>query len=648
MEETKNCPYCDEVIKVNAIKCKHCGSILTDHGIPGGETTSLTEIKIALTNRFEILEEIGRGGMASVYKAIQKNLNRIVALKAIHKNLIHYKEFLERFHREALLSASLNHPNIVTIFDQGAENGIHYISMEYIEGLDLHHIIQDKGRLKIEEAINIIAPIALALDYAHNKGIVHRDIKSSNIIITSDGRPMLTDFGIAHAVTATKLTQSGMIIGTPDYMSPEQAINGQVDAQSDLYSLGVVLYESITGDLPFKGDTPVSTIYKIINDKVEPINKTVPDAPKWLGSIINKILAKNKKNRFKTGKEFSRALRAKQVQTDDLQISDNETIKITTNEFEKIKKRYHPLLYKKNIFAIASICILLVFVGYFLYDRDYFPFNNGTIEETDWGSLNEFERKRVQLLEEEGDLLFESGSIITPPGKNAAEKYFEALKIHPGNKHAEEKLKNISGILETDINKLNNNNKLKEAKELLLIAQKYFPSNTSLSGLSKQIKINELELQTGKFLFTDPLKAFNICKEIKTLDPNNSYMESVLPEIKNNLIKKADADFERENYKEALKNYDEVKNAFGADDYVEQMISKCNSKIEEVNIVKVPNLIGLNIQSTLSTLSKYGLLKGKVSEIISSEQNKGKVINQIPRAGTKTKKGNQVNLIIGK
>jgi hypothetical protein len=181
-----------------------------------------------------------------------------------------------------------------------------------------------------------------------------------------------------------------------------------------------------------------------------------------------------------------------------------------------------------------------------------------------------------------------------------------------------------------------------------LSAQQFFPSKASYSNLLNQIKIRELEFKAGGYLFQDPLEAYNICKEIKTLDPDNSYVESVLPEIKNNFIKKGDLDFEKENFREALKGYIEVKNVFGMDDYLEEMISKCNSKIEEANIVSVPNLVGLNIQNAGVTLSKYGLLKGKVSEIISSEQNRGKVINQIPKAGTKAKKGNQVNLIIGK
>ena len=648
MEETKHCPYCDEIIRANAIKCKHCGSILTDHAVPTGEITPESQVKAALANRFEILEEVGRGGMASVYKAVQKNLNRTVALKVIHKNLVHYKEFLERFHREAQLSASLNHPNIVTIYDQGSENGIHYISMEYLEGLDLHHLIRDKGRLSTEESINIIAPVAEALDYAHNKGIIHRDIKSSNIIITSDGRAILTDFGIAHAVTATKLTQSGMIIGTPDYMSPEQAISGQVDAQSDLYSLGVVIYECITGDLPFKGETPVSTIYKIINEKIEPVNKIVPDAPKWIGTVINKVLAKNKKNRFISGKEFSKALRAKQEQKEDFSASDNETIKITTKEFENVKKKYHPLLYRKNIFAIAAISVLLVVLGYFLYDNGYFPFSREANEGTNWESLNEFEKKRVQLLLEEGDMLFERGKYIEPAGENAAEKFADAVKINTGNQHASERLEQISGMIEKDLKTSVEKNDFAKAKKIISSAELYFPSSAAFKSYSDQIKIKELEIEAGKYLYTDPVRTYNICKEIKALAPDNFYVSSVLPEIRNSMVSYADKEYYRGNVRTALDNYNQVKVLFGNDSYLDEMISKCSSKVNESGNLKVPNLIGLKLQKAESTLSRFGLSKGKVSEIISPEKNKGKVINQIPKAGSNAKKGNEVNLIIGK
>ena len=196
--------------------------------------------------------------MATVYKAIQKNLNRLVALKVVHPNLVHDTEFLNRFHREAQMAASLNHPNIVMIYDVGAINGVHFISMEYLEGEDLQTLIRRSGKISVDDTIHIIAPIAEALDYAHQMGLIHRDVKSANIMITKTRRAVLTDFGIAHPVSGTRLTLAGTIIGTPEYMSPEQAEGKQIDGRSDIFSLGIVMFECLTGTVPFKGDSPLT------------------------------------------------------------------------------------------------------------------------------------------------------------------------------------------------------------------------------------------------------------------------------------------------------------------------------------------------------------------------------------------------------
>ena len=173
--------------------------------------------------RYEIKSELGRGGMATVYKAVQKNLNRTVALKVIHQNLLHDTEFVSRFLREAQLSASLSHRGIVTVYDVGSVGSVHFIAMEYLEGEDLHQMVRRLRKLDWHKVVNWMIPIAEALDYIHEKGLYHRAIKSSNIIITKEGLPVLMDFGIAHAADGTKLTQAGTVIGTPEYMSPEQA-----------------------------------------------------------------------------------------------------------------------------------------------------------------------------------------------------------------------------------------------------------------------------------------------------------------------------------------------------------------------------------------------------------------------------------------
>ncbi|MDQ2998782.1 MAG: protein kinase [Chloroflexota bacterium] len=211
--------------------------------------------------RFTIQEEIGRGGMARVYRAQDTQLKRTVAIKVLLPQLAVDPEFAQRFERESITAANLRHPNIVTIYDVGEQDGLHYIAMEYVRGHTLHAIIEARGALGLGYAITIIGPVAAALDYAHRQGAVHRDIKPQNIMIDVDGRVLLTDFGIAQAPDGSntggeRLTRTGIFMGTPEYISPEQASAQRVDGRSDLYSLGIATYEVITGNVPFSGATP--------------------------------------------------------------------------------------------------------------------------------------------------------------------------------------------------------------------------------------------------------------------------------------------------------------------------------------------------------------------------------------------------------
>lgn len=645
MEDTKHCPYCDEIIKANAIKCKHCGSVL--NRIPTDEIDFEVQIRLALENKFEIISEIGRGGMAIVYKAIQKNLKRTVALKIINKNLVDHKDFLERFHREAQLAASLNNPNIVTIYDEGCENGVHYISMEYLDGSDLHHLIQSKGRLGIEKTINIIAPIAEALDYAHNKGIIHRDIKSNNIILTTNGKPVLTDFGIAHAVSDTRITQTGMIIGTPNYMSPEQAMTGEVDALTDLYSLGVVLYECITGDLPFKGETPVSTIYKIINEKIEPINKTVSNAPSWLISIVNKILAKNKNDRFKSGKEFSCALKTHLGEKNYTPMSEIETVVNVKENLKRTEKKLKPKKLRKFFLLIVMPLALLIGFGYMFYNIIRFNGSNGNEMGGNWNTLNDLQKKKVEMLLKEGDILFKNDNLISPAVNNAALKYSDVLTINTGNRPSIEKLKQISERVKENIKSLMNKKNFNEAEIFSQSALKYFPNDNSFSNFTSEIKIRKLELRADSLLKNDPIEAYTVCKEIKNLDSTNNYIIPAMQQIKGQLTGYGDVEFKKGNLFTALDNYERVKSLFGKDSNIDGKIEKCNSEIKASNIIKMPNLVGLNIQKAKNIISGIGLIRGKVSEIL-SEKNRGIVITQMPQSGTIVKKGSSVKLIIGK
>jgi len=342
MEETKRCPYCDELIRANAIKCKHCNSMLTDFSQPTNVDYG-SYIKIALSAKYEIINEIGRGGMASVYRTVQKNLGKTVALKVIHPNHVHDKELLDRFHREARISAQLNHPNIITIFDEGIENGIHFMSMELLEGIDLHNRIKEKGPLGTDELSSIIIPISNALNYAHSCGLIHRDIKSANIFITTTGRPVLMDFGIAHASKGTQLTMSGSIIGTPEFMSPEQADGKDIDGRSDIYSLGVVMYQSLTGQLPYRSDNPLVTINKIISESYIAIDSINPKISGWMIGIVDGCLVKDKTKRIQNCKELTTLLKERK------EISPNESLSLF-----KTQNNHHTIKINKERKALVS------------------------------------------------------------------------------------------------------------------------------------------------------------------------------------------------------------------------------------------------------------------------------------------------------
>ena len=261
-----------------------------------------------LGNRYEIIEEIGSGGMATVYKAKCKLLNRFVAIKVLRDEFANDSEFIKRFQVEAQSAASLSHPNIVSIYDVGHEDGMHYIVMELIEGKTLKEIITEKGKLPWREAVEYASQIASGLSQAHQNHIVHRDIKPHNIIITKEGVAKVTDFGIAKAVSNSTINAFGSTIGSVHYFSPEHARGGYTDEKSDIYSLGVVLYEMCTGRLPFEGETPVAVALKHLQEEVvEPIS-ICPSIPQSVNNIILKAMKKETSERYASADEMHKDL----------------------------------------------------------------------------------------------------------------------------------------------------------------------------------------------------------------------------------------------------------------------------------------------------------------------------------------------------
>lgn len=257
-----------------------------------------------LGNRYEIIKKIGDGGMAFVYKAKDILLNRIVAVKVLRPEFVDDDEFLGKFKREAEAVASLSHPNIVNVYDVGEDGKVHYIVMEYIDGQNLKEIIKNEGTLDEYTALDITKQIAMALSAAHKKGIIHRDIKPHNILISNEGRVVkVADFGIAKAVSNSTMTNIGSIIGSVHYFSPEQAKGKFVSNNADLYSLGIVLYEMIIGKVPFRGDSPISIALQHINDEIEFTSEEKVNIPQSVRTIIKKLTEKSSVDRYQTAEE---------------------------------------------------------------------------------------------------------------------------------------------------------------------------------------------------------------------------------------------------------------------------------------------------------------------------------------------------------
>ena len=258
-----------------------------------------------LAGRYELIEKIGEGGMAIVYKARCRLLNRYVAIKILRPEFTKDEQFIENFKRESQAAAALTHPNIVSVYDVGKEGNIHFIVMELVEGKTLSQYIEEKGRLDYKEAISITRQVASALSLAHKNQIVHRDIKPHNILITNTGVAKLADFGIAKAVSASTIIGGNhKVMGSVHYFSPEQARGAYVDERSDIYSLGIVLYEMLTGKVPFDGDNPITIALMHINEPMPSVTAQVPGIPPQLEKIIMKATEKYQSNRYRTADEM--------------------------------------------------------------------------------------------------------------------------------------------------------------------------------------------------------------------------------------------------------------------------------------------------------------------------------------------------------
>ena len=349
------CPKCQHENPDDTLYCGRCAAPLKSTEEISMTKTLMTPLEVlqkgsTIAGRYQILEELGRGGMGVVYKAEDTKLKRIVALKFLPPELTHIPDVRERFTREAQAAAALDHPNICTVYEFDQAEDTSFISMAYVEGQSLRKKVES-GPLELDRALRIAAQVAEGLQTAHKKGVVHRDIKSANIMVTENGQAKIMDFGLARMAGTTLLTQEGAAMGTIAYMSPEQAKGKEVDHRTDIWSLGVVLYEMLTGKLPFKGDHEQAVVYSILKEKPEPITNIRTDIPVSIEQVVNKALEKDPGKRYQQIGDL----------LDDLKsISAGivpEEIKARLRK-ENLRKRKRAILYAGAVFTIIVLAVL--------------------------------------------------------------------------------------------------------------------------------------------------------------------------------------------------------------------------------------------------------------------------------------------------
>ncbi len=339
-----------------------------------------------LGNRYELLVKIGEGGMANVYSARDSLLNRTVTVKVLKDYLVSDQDFVRRFRKEAQAAAALSHPNIINIYDVGEEDDIHYIVMEYVQGKTLKEVIRENGRIPVEDAVEILRQITEAINHAHSNQVIHRDIKPQNIMVSRNGQAKVMDFGIAIAVNAATVTNDEQVMGSVHYFSPEQAKGNFTGEQSDIYSLGIVFYEMLTGKLPYSGETPVTIALKHLNEDIEPPSDLYDDIPEPLERMIFKAVQKDLSKRYANARELLDDIKLWQetkrvnavIPEGESDEEENtmvmEPVKAATNvgkvTYKGGKSRSNPRKKTNRRIAIALLAVLLgalLVGGYFLF-----------------------------------------------------------------------------------------------------------------------------------------------------------------------------------------------------------------------------------------------------------------------------------------
>ncbi|NLP46628.1 MAG: Stk1 family PASTA domain-containing Ser/Thr kinase [Epulopiscium sp.] len=561
-----------------------------------------------LGNRYEIIEKIGAGGMSIVYKARCNKLQRYVAIKILREEFITDEEFVKRFRIEAQAAASLSHPNIVNVYDVGNEKDIYYIVMEYIQGKTLKQWIQEKGILSSKEILNIAIPIANALNHAHKHHIIHRDIKPQNILVTDEGMVKVTDFGIARATTNSTVTAMGNAIGSVHYFSPEQARGGYVDEKSDIYSLGITMYEMATNTLPFQADSPVSVALQHINEDLPKPSTINENLAKSLEGIIIKATQKRPELRYQTVEELLKDMKKALLNPDENfvllpDIENSPTVQISEEEMMKIKSHSHTSKQAKSTYRLKE-------------DEKY-------DEEGEW-----IEKKKERWVV--------AGAIFTSMIIIAIISFFgwNSLKEYTKPKHAE-----VPNLMNKTYEEAQ---KIAEERGLLLekVGEQYNdtialghivsqqPEKDVIIGIGSTI---EVEISKGEQLFEVP----NVLDLEYTEGEQKVEHANLVPEVESVY-----------NESVPLGIIFDQQPASGTKLKREEKVILFASLGKEEKIVIVPDVRNESEAEAKKKLEGNKLTVGTVTPIESAEVEKGHIISQTVSPGQEVKEGYVVDLVV--
>lgn len=630
-----------------------------------------------LAGRYELIEKIGEGGMAVVYKAKDRLLNRYVAIKILRPEFTQDEQFLESFKRESQAAAGLQHPNIVSIYDVGRTGNINFIVMELVDGRPLSDLIKEKGRLDYKTTIDIAKQMASALSIAHKHQIIHRDVKPHNIMITSDGVAKLTDFGIARAVSnATMVADTSKIIGSVHYFSPEQARGAYVDERSDIYSLGIVMFEMLTGRVPFDGETPVEVALKHINEDVPSPAKLVPGIPPALDKIVLKATDKYQTERYKSVDEMLEALKNVEFVTqmvgdrvfaaesepkprrDESLLApvmgsrredrDQEMVIAPVNP-RKPKAKSDDKKKKKRAIIIGIVAVAILALFGILFVSGVIGGGSKEVTVPDVKGMSYSEAKEV--LEAKGLKIekadepiasqkIEKGKIVSQtPSKNSKVKKGRTVRVIISAGNTELKVPDLKGL------------SYKEAKTLL--------SEMGLQ-ISKGDEVDSDSVAEGLIASQYPSAKTKVDKgDIITVNISKGKKDAVIPKlVGTTFTSESDVSdiLSKYGYKLGKVSYEEsyetpgtiIKQSPDAGTTAEKktsvdiVISKAKSK------ATVPNLNGMTYDQAESALQSLGFSVGRVTEEENNGFTAGTVFKQYPAANSEYQTGSTVDIWIAK